>query len=262
MRRTRTASRTAKSSKKTSSEQTNRPGPPMTRQPSLYDRGIRQKAERQRKLQALETNLMKDCTFTPKTTNKTRCLTVTPPSSESVFDRLYRPKVRSTPSTFGSQRSTPRASNSLRRTAPTDVNHQTSPSSIVSSRIESSCYSSRIDDLYESGVRKMLSRPRSDEKEKQIRERRRDDQQWAECTFRPAIHGRKVQQQHQQQRKSSKLVMEPRPRRALPFEIVIAKDTGWDSPLRPPASAAVSPLRVEMGSSSAALTVQTDYGSI
>jgi hypothetical protein len=234
-----------------------------TRRPSLYERAVQQRVERARKLKLLEAKLMEECTFTPTTTtSRSSTVSSSPSSGESVFDRLYR-GGNNTP---GSNHSTPVTSNVRRGRSnyPTRTTRAASPmSSRMSSSRPESTYSSRIEGLYESGVRKIRARPLlNDSREKQLRDVRREEQNMAECTFQPSLRkGRK-----------SKLVMEPHRRRpqklpdALPLEIRVS-NKAWESPLREEwRHRAVSPLREDslgdFGPPSAAKTAETEYGSI
>ena len=148
----------------------------------LYEREIEQKAKRDAKLQMIRKQLMEECTFTPKTLNSTSSASRTASTNTSnetkgalddVYERLYR---------HAGNVSTPHKVRS--RDGSSSIHP--SPSSNTS-RTGSAC-SSRIEELYQEGKQKIRSRRLTDEQERALRERRREQQQILECTFRPKTH--------------------------------------------------------------------------
>ena len=148
--------------------------------PGLYEREVEHKAKRDAKLQLIAKKMMEECTFTPKTsissvsrTTSTNASSETKGPLDDVYERLYR---------HASNASTPRKARS--RTGSSSIHP--SPSGNMS-RTGSAC-SSRIEELYQEGKRKIRSRRLTEEQERALRERRSEQQQILECTFRPKTH--------------------------------------------------------------------------
>jgi hypothetical protein len=185
---------------------------------SLYERSMQQKSDHARNIKTMEALQMATfCTFTPKTnanaktsnsnatnsnatnaanaasnnshrTATTKATTASSggtSTSESVFDRLYKGASRSVASS--SQRSPARTAT---RTATARWNgsrqllHQYSS---TESRT-SSAVSSRMEELYEKEVRKARCRPKTDQQERRLRDRLREERELQECTFRPQLN--------------------------------------------------------------------------
>jgi hypothetical protein len=161
--------------------------------------------------------------------------------------------------------------------------------------------SRRFESRYQQHIQKMRERPVNDEDEKKLRDRRHEEQEMAECTFRPKIHWG-----HTRTRRTSKLIMEPKLNRKkiskatrnspvvkgenrgppLPNEIVVFFPTAgvvrsppvlvrqpWGSPPRQPwrqrqpeqpvDTVVISPLREpSVEESNATSDLKTEYGSI
>ena len=201
--------------------QHSRPSPPLRRL-GLYERSLRQQEERERKMNNLRADLMKDCTFTPNISAKvnpagsSNHTTTTRTSSssrsggdESVFERLYR----NGGSVSSGSKGTPVTSNcSGRRSA-------TSPADRSTMSRASSTATSRIESLYEEGVRKLRNRPVNDAAERELREKEREEKELQEhCTFRPQSANKMTKSKSSTQffRRSNHLVMEPIQGRSVP----------------------------------------------
>eukprot|EP00977_Amphora_coffeiformis_P012892 scaffold3276_cov168-Amphora_coffeaeformis.AAC.9 len=150
--------------------------------PGLYEREIEHKAKRDAKLQTIRKQMMEECTFTPKTLNSissasrtasTNASSETKGALEDVYERLYR---------HAGNVSTPHKVRN--RSGSSSI--YPSPSSNMS-RTGSAC-SSRIEELYQEGKQKIRNRRLTEEQERALRERRREQQQILECTFRPKTH--------------------------------------------------------------------------
>lgn len=149
--------------------------------PGIYEREMDHRAKREAKLQTICKEMMQECTFTPKTfnsstgsrTTSTNASSETRGAVDDVYERLYR---------HAGNVSTP---NKVRSRTGSSSLHP-SPSSNMS-RTGSAC-SSRIEELYQEGKRKIRSRRLTDEQERALRERRREQQEILECTFRPKTH--------------------------------------------------------------------------
>lgn len=264
----------------------------------LYERSIEQRHEREIKLKALDAKLMEECTFTPKTSTPLRGRVVTPSSNgESVFDRLYRSKHayssysnQPTPVTSNKRRSrsvsqkrqrrphnenvvSPLAqskpqserSKSLERPLQTVFfNHQKSPSPSRHAA-SSSVMSSRVESLYEHGVRKMRARPSSNAQEREIRELLQAEREKDECTFYPFAREPRIMRRNEPP-PASQLRRPHRRPAVIPFEIIVIHNQNWRTPRQrqdrqeeesyEPRQRDVSPLN------DSATTVATEYGSI
>lgn len=164
--------------------------------PGLYERNKDRDAKREAKLEMVRKEMMQECTFTPKTlvsSSSTSRTTTTNGSSDTkgviddVYERLYR---------HAGNVSTPMKPHS--RTGSSSMHHP-SPNSSVS-RSGSAC-SSRIEELYQDGVRMIRRRRMTEEQERALRHKRREQQEILECTFRPKTQwqGRIVTTSHHQQ---------------------------------------------------------------
>lgn len=165
------------------SHQESSPRAVSTGRPGLYERNKESDAKRAAKLQMVRKEMMQECTFTPKTlasSSSTSRTTATNASSETkgvindVYERLYRHAGNVSTPIKGRSRA---GSSSI---------HQPSPNSSLS-RSGSAC-SSRIEELYQDGVRKIRSRRMTEEQERALRSTRLDQKDILECTFRPKTH--------------------------------------------------------------------------
>lgn len=142
--------------------------------PGMYERGLEHKAKREAKIDLIRKEMMEECTFTPKTlysfssasrTSTTNASSETKGILDDVYERLYR---------HGSSAGTPLKARSGMRSSPMHSG---------ASRGGSAC-SSRIEELYQDGKRK-LRRRLTEAQERALREKRREQQEILECTFRP-----------------------------------------------------------------------------
>lgn len=110
--------------------------------------------------------------------------------------------------------------------------------------------STRVEELYAAGVRKVRARPKSDQAEKEQRDKRREARELRQCTFRPNLRwGRNCAASQKRKKTSVQHRLEPnmfvRPgkpairqrKAALPLEIIIKTDASllqrpWESPMR------------------------------
>lgn len=133
----------------------------------MYERSKLRLAAKEQHLKRAEKKLMEECTFTPET-NKSRS------SSNSgittVFDRLYSESKKTTPKKANGRRS---------------GDSKRSPTSV------SSHGSSRIDQLYQNGLRKAQNRRLTDKDESEERRRRLEEKELEQCTFQPNMDWRK-----------------------------------------------------------------------
>ena len=218
-----------------------KPKAPLSRL-SLYERSLQQRARKEQRIRELREKIMEECTFTPNTTksNSSSRTSTTRASSggESVFDRLYR-------SGSSYEDSTPIASNQR-----ISSRFSASPTGRSAISRTSTAASTRVEELYAAGVRKVRARPKSDQAEKEQRDKRREVRELRECTFRPKLHwGRKCAALQKRKKPSVQHRLEPnmiaRPgkpamrqrKAALPLEIIIKKDASllqrpWQSPMR------------------------------
>jgi hypothetical protein len=202
----------------------------------------------------MEANLLaKSCTFTPNTTksnssNRTATTNASSGGTESVFDRLYRNPNQG--GSVASNRSpamlngTRLHSYSVRSSLRSSLSR--SPTAYSTESRSSTAMSSRIEELYEKGVRKVRRRPVSDLQERQIRDRHREEKELDECTFRPKLYwGSKMSS-----KKPLSVVRNPtqilnnilstpvKPRPRLPKEIIVSptphatKHRPWHTPKR------------------------------
>lgn len=145
----------------------------------IYERCLEYQAKREEKLKILRKEMMEECTFTPKTlqtmssasrTSTTNASSDTKMVVDDVYERLYRHVGNvSTP-----QKPRSRAGSSTLHPTPTSG----------MSRSGSAC-SSRIEELYQEGKRKIRSRRLTERQERILREMRREQQDILQCTFRP-----------------------------------------------------------------------------
>jgi hypothetical protein len=162
---------------------------------SLYERSMQQKSDNAKKIKSMEAlQIAASCTFTPKTniaksnasnSNQTATTKATASSdggskSESVFDRLYKGASISIAS---SQRSPPPPL-TTRWNGSRQLLHQYSSSESRTS----TAVSSRMEDLYETEVRKARRRPKTDQQERRLRDRLWEERELQECTFRPKLY--------------------------------------------------------------------------
>lgn len=224
-------------------DRTNRSSPPQRL--GMYERSQQHQKKRERKLAALRQQMMNECTFTP--TTRSTATSSKASSDESVFDRLYRSSTSTSSSRRRSPSVTPVKSNVTRRR---DTSQSPTTSSHVSSRMEA---------IYEQGVRKLRSRPPNDRVEKALRDRRAEERELAHCTFRPHAHRHKLRR--------SMLVMEPyvvrRRKKEPPQEIIVEK--AWFTPTRNKVcmeDTGISPLRNDPFLEDALSQAATEYGSI
>lgn len=138
------------------------------RNDAMYERSKLHLAAKRENLKQTERKLMEDCTFTPET-NKSRSSSNS--GNTTVFDRLYSESKRTTPTKANGRRS----GNSQKR----------SPTSV------SSHGSSRIDYLYQDGLRRAQNRRLTDKEEAEARQRRLEEKELKQCTFRPNMDWRK-----------------------------------------------------------------------
>jgi hypothetical protein len=156
---------------------------------SLYERSIQEREQKEAKLQSIRKEQMTEYTFTPKlpsSSTSSRTVTTNASSSDSVFDRLYRNAGSSSIATPTSVQV--RKQHSHGRTSHTRQTTHGSPYSSTASGVTKNSATSRIEELYQAGVMKARSRPRSEREEKEARERRRETKELRQCTFRPQIN--------------------------------------------------------------------------
>lgn len=177
----------------------------------LYERAKLQRAERQRKLEVAEAQLMVACTFLPATTSRsyTSPRTVTTlASSKNTSECGRRPRLsaatNSTAHSDLASDSWTRLTDPLNKTrdhrkrstsAPRDRPSFLSPAPRAPSQAGRGARSNqkptriprRVDELYNAGVRKMRSRPSSESEERERRECQRLVDQRDECSFRPRL---------------------------------------------------------------------------
>lgn len=204
----------------------------------LYERSLQQRAERERKLQRIRAQVEKDYTFTPKTpqsrSSSNDTATTKAATTDSVFDRLY--PGSGSPSTPAKSLSSIKKNLARMSVSPTETWSQTSTLNSI-----------RIEELYEEGVRKLRTRPRNDETEKKLRDRRYEERDLQFCTFRPSPNVALATS-----RKSHLIIMEPNQKkrdsssptsqtenRLPPREIIVtqhhrafSKNKPWRSPER------------------------------
>lgn len=144
----------------------------------MYERGLEHQAKREAKIEIIRKEMMEECTFTPKTlysfSSTSRSASKTSTTNESsemrvlddVYERLYRhANSDGTPIKVG-------------RGAGSSAMH------IGTSRGGTSACSSRIDELYQEGKRKLRGRL-TEKQERALRQKRREQQEILECTFHP-----------------------------------------------------------------------------
>lgn len=136
------------------------------RNDAMYERSKLRLAAKERHLREAEQKLMEECTFTPET-NKSRSSSNS--GNTTVFDRLYSDSKKTTPKKANGRHNGERKS-------PTSV---------------SSHGSSRIDYLYQDGLRKAQNRRLTDKEEAEARRRRLEEKELEHCTFRPNMDWRK-----------------------------------------------------------------------
>ena len=122
-------------------------------------------------LKQAEKKLMEDCTFTPET-NKSRSSSNS--GNTTVFDRLYSESKRTTPKK-------PNGRQDSQKRSPTSVGSQSS---------------SRIQYLYQDGLRRAQNRMLTDKEEAEARRRRLEEKELEKCTFRPNMDWRKKKPAH------------------------------------------------------------------
>lgn len=223
---------------------------PALKRLNMYERSLQQKSDRAQRLKSMETELMTNvCTFTPntvKSASSNRTATTNASSGgESVFDRLYRGG-----SVASSHRSPMLRSASRQQRARSSFSRSPTAARSTVSRT-STAVSTRVEELYAEGVRKARRRPKTDKQERELRERRREEKEANDCTFRPKLHwGNKAASDRktiQSRQKSSSPLKPPKrnlktpspsvqPR--LPKEIIVSpplrvdKNRPWNTPKR------------------------------
>lgn len=194
---------------------------------NLYERAMQQKKDKELKIISIKSQMMEECTFTPKTTKSNSssrtATTNTSSGGDTVFDRLYR-----SGESVSSKMSTPLKSNCYRG--------RPSLSGRSTASRTSTCISNRMEQIYEEGVRKMRDRPINDKEEKKIRDRRREEKEIDECTFRPKLYWGQRAITSSKQSHKSKIVMEPKPIRkhALVRRSKQLAASGEKPPISPP----------------------------
>lgn len=134
----------------------------------MYERSKLHLAIKELRLKETEKKLMEECTFTPET-NRSR--TSSKSGTSPVFDRLYSESRKSTPKKYNG-----RQSGDSQKRSPTSV---------------SSHGSSRIEYLYQDGLRRAHNRKLTDKEEAEARRRRLEEKELQLCTFRPNMDWRK-----------------------------------------------------------------------
>jgi hypothetical protein len=144
-----------------------------------YEKEMERKAKKEAKLERIRKEMMEEYTFTPKTLHSscsTSRTTTTKGSSDAngvmdqVFERLYR---------HSGNVGTPLKGRS--RTGSSGIHPI--PNSAMS-RTSSAC-SSRIEELYQEGKRKIRSRRLTDKQERDLREQRQAQREVKDLTFHP-----------------------------------------------------------------------------
>jgi hypothetical protein len=223
---------------------------------NLYDRSLQQRRDRDNRLAALESKIMEDCTFTPKTSKSwvSHQTATTHDSSgcggeESVFSRLYR--TGTSCSTGRSSASPPPqgAWDSAFPLAPTaqccaldpvvvpSQQRQSQVNEAIPSRMTvpistlpnthgpatatpaTFAMSQRMQGAYQKHVQKMRGRSLTEMDEKVRRDRNYEDKEQEQCTFRPTTHwGRRSQGTSggKPHVKRSSIIMEPKALRNCP----------------------------------------------
>ncbi|GKY99555.1 hypothetical protein MPSEU_000909800 [Mayamaea pseudoterrestris] len=158
---------------------------PPTEPTSIYDRAKQQQAARELKVEFLRRTLTSECTFTPKTITRQSQQAVTSlrGKDNSVFERLYH--IKSGPYLKGSvAKHSPIARPSAGKLPPQHriLSTMSTPSGSMSRHSRQSSQqqqfmSRRLENLYDYGVSKLLSRPKSHQDEKQFRDWRYETKQ-------------------------------------------------------------------------------------
>jgi hypothetical protein len=222
---------------------------------NLYDRSLQQRRDRDSRLAALESKIMADCTFTPKTSKSwvSHRTATTHDSSgggeESVFSRLYRTgascstgRSSASPPPLGAWDSTVPLAPATQCCALDSVivpsqqrQYQVkeaipSRTVVVSSRLPITqgtatapsatfAMSQRMQGAYQKHVQKMRGRPSTEMDEKVRRDRNYEAKEQEQCTFRPTTHwGRQSQRTSSGKPhvKRSSIIMEPKAHRNRP----------------------------------------------
>jgi len=190
----------------------------------LYERSKKQQQDRERKLEEYRKEIKKECTFTPeiglkpsKKSNSSRTTaTKSASSGESVYSRLYRGRGGS-PSSTRSSWSTPMNAPLQAQPRGGDQHHGTEESTSSRTTTTRTAVSRRIEGIYQEGVARVRAKPANDQHEKEIRNRNREAKELDECTFWPKTHwGQMIankQQSATASKRSTKLIMQPSPRR-------------------------------------------------
>ena len=129
-------------------------------------------AAKELKLERTKRELMEPCTFTPDM-NKS-----SPIKKIAVSDRLHSE----------AKRTTPKKSNGW------PLSQKKSPTSVNSAGSKST--SSRLDQLYQDGLRRAQSRKPTDKLEEEARIRRMEERELEQCTFKPNMDWRKKTSSH------------------------------------------------------------------
>jgi len=140
----------------------------VTRNDAMYERSKLRLAAKEEHLKQTEKKLMEECTFTPET-NRSRSSSNS--GNTTVFDRLYSESRKTTPKKYNGRRS-----GDSQKRSPTSV---------------SSHGSSRIDNLYQDGLRRAQNRKLTDKDEADARRRRLEEKELEQCTFQPNMDWRK-----------------------------------------------------------------------
>lgn len=216
------------------------------RDDAMYEKSKLRLAARKEHLKEAEKKLMEECTFTPET-NRSRSSSKS--GNSTVFDRLYSESKRTTP-----KKANGRRDGDSRKGSPTSV---------------SSHGSSRIESLYQDGLRRAQNRRLTDKEEAEARRRRLEEKELAECTFCPQMDWRKKKGGKRKENKEAAEKLYPsRYQYSPPVHVVttqptMARKTGQYAKIGRDDSI-VSPLRGPDIASSGIDSIgeDTEYGSI
>ncbi|CAB9520219.1 expressed unknown protein [Seminavis robusta] len=171
---------------------------PPTKRLTLYERSQLGLKEREKKIKSIRDELMKECTFKPNTANTIK-------QKAGGKKKMKRSPQQSTRSGDKSSSTTPTTA-STHTTTTTSTrqywqdfqrSHQQQPTSDASSKDGSktslTTKSLRFEELYKEGLRKARQRPATEKAEQELRNKRLEEEQMRECTFKPKLYwGKKI----------------------------------------------------------------------
>ena len=221
------------------------------RNDAMYEKSKLRLAARKEHLKETERKLMEECTFTPET-NRSRSSSKS--GNSTVFDRLYSESKRTTPKKANGHRN-----GDSRKGSPTSVGSHAS---------------SRIDSLYQDGLRRAQNRRLTDKDEAEARRRRLEEKELEECTFRPQMDWRKKKGGKLKEKGEGPVKLYPsRYQYSPPIHVVTTKPTmarntgqytkiGLDDSIVSPLRGPDIPARPVASSGIESVGENTEYGSI